>query len=163
MNAPPVRIKPKAVLKAEYALITWTAWTCIYGIYDAWTTLPQVTDALKTQMPGQLPDMLNVSPQTMMQWTIGYYALVALVSFLFIIMIGKGKRWARSSFLWGFLLEVLCSGTWMALAVFSGSPPSFLDWAAYVPDLGLQIYALWMLYTWPGERWFKPPPLADSR
>jgi len=69
------------------------------------------------------------------------------------VKIGAGKRWARSSLLLGFILD----------ALYTLSPPhhGILGYLTDVPDWGLQIYTLVMLYTAPGSGWFnrtKPTP-----
>jgi hypothetical protein len=152
MSAAPGHVKPRVIVKAEYALLTWTAWTCFYGIYDAWTTIPEVENLMGSQLQGQFS--LGIDNKTMMEWTAAMYAVVAVVSIWFIYKMGKGKSWARSSFFWSFACEAACSVLWVGLAILSGTPPSFKDWVAYIPDYGLQIYALCLLYGGDGKRWF---------
>jgi hypothetical protein len=65
------------------------------------------------------------------------------------------KRWARSSLLLGFILDVL----------YTLSPPhqGMLGYLMDVPDLGLQVYALVMLYTAPGQCLVQPEKTNTNR
>jgi hypothetical protein len=92
----------------------------------------------------------------MMQWTIIGYVLLAMVSGWFVWKIGQGKHWARSSFMWGFMFQLL-----LMLA-----PPYHEQASEYlndIPDLGLQIMALYWLYAWPGRGWFTKTALLKKR
>jgi hypothetical protein len=87
--------------------------------------------------------------------TVVGYATLALTMVWIVLKIGAGKRWARSSLLLGFILDVL----------YTLPPPhqEILGYLTDVPDLGLQIYALVMLYTAPVSGWFnqrKPTPVG---
>ncbi len=141
----PQRKKPKTVLNAEYALWIWTAWTCLFGLYQSWISIPD----LENMMASQLQGIVAIAPETLKESIVGGYALLAVTSLWVIIKIGAGKNWARVSLLLGFILDV----------VWSAMPPhhGLQEYLADVPDLGLQSYALYLLYTWPGERWFKEP------
>ena len=97
-------------------------------------------------MAEQLQGAITVSSGTLLEMTIAGYALMALTLIWFVFKIGQGKKWARSSLLLSFALEVL----WTAV------PPyhALLDYLPDAPDLGLQLCALYLLYTWPGRTWF---------
>jgi hypothetical protein len=134
--------KPKAVLYAERALWAWTAWICLFGVYQTSASIPDIEQAITTQLQG----MVTITPQTLIAVTVVGYAALALTMIWIVLKIGAGKRWARSSLLLGFILD----------ALYTLSPPhhGILGYLTDVPDLGLQIYALVMLYTAPGSGWF---------
>jgi hypothetical protein len=141
--------KPKAVLHAELALWAWTAWICLFGVYQISASISDIEQAIATELEG----MVVITPQTLMAVTLVGYAALALTMVWIVLKIGAGKRWARSSLLLGFILD----------ALYRLSPPyhRILGYRTDVPDLGLQIYALVMLYTSPGSGWFnrrKPTP-----
>jgi peptidoglycan/LPS O-acetylase OafA/YrhL len=141
--------KPKAVLYAERALWAWTAWICLFGVYQTSASIPDIEQAITTQLQGTV----TITPQTLMAVTVVGYAALALTMIWIVLKIGAGKRWARSSLLLGFILD----------ALYTLSPPhhGILGYLTDVPDLGLQIYTLVMLYTAPGSGWFnrtKPTP-----
>jgi hypothetical protein len=143
--------KPKAVLHAERALWAWTAWICLFGVYQTSASIQDIEQAIATQLQG----MFMMTPQTLMAVTVIGYAVLALTMIWIVVKIGAGKRWARSSLLLGFILD----------ALYRLSPPyhGILGYLTDVPDLGLQIYALAMLYTAPGSGWFnrrKPTPAS---
>lgn len=97
-------------------------------------------------MAEQLQGALTVAPETLLQVTLAVYALLALTLVWFVFKIGQGKPWARTSLLLSFALQAL----WTAAPPYHGAAEYLPD----VPDLGLQIYALYLLYTWPGRAWF---------
>jgi hypothetical protein len=141
--------KPKAVFYAERALWAWTAWICLFGLYQTWAEIPDVEQAITTQLQG----IVATTPQTLMVAAIAGYAVLALTSVWIIFKIGAGKNWARNSLLLGFILD----------ALYTLSPPyhGILGYLTDLPDFGLQIYALCLLYTAPGSGWFhrgKTPP-----
>jgi hypothetical protein len=134
--------KPQSVLYAERALWGWTAWACLFGIYQSWLGIPEMENAISEQIPG----LFTATPQSLLQMIIVGYVATAAVSVWFVLKIGAGKHWARNSLLWGFVLEI----------VWTACPPyhAALDYVADIPDLGFQIYALCLLYTQPGRDWF---------
>jgi len=141
--------KPKNVTYAERALYGWTAWTTLFGIYQTYTGLAE----LATQITEQSSGLVSISPSALLQCAIAGYIAIALISVWIIYEIHKGKHWARSSFLWGFIFQILMFGL----------PPYHppLEYLTSIPDITLQIYALYLLYTWPGENWFKPRPAEE--
>ena len=136
--------KPKRVQYAEWALLTWTVWTSVFGIYNGWLSIPEIEKTINEDFQGAV----TVAPSTLMQGTIGIYILVILISLVVIWGIGRGKHWGRSSLLWGVGLQALC----VLLPPYHG----MLEYCEDVPDLGLQFYAVYLLYTWPGDAWFNP-------
>lgn len=131
-------VKPRAVLRAERALWIWTLWASLFGIYQTWQSVSELT--------GQMEGALEINPQALFRGAAVGYVVLALASVWVIFKIGAGKRWARSSLLWGFILEVL----WTFF------PPyrEILDYAPDLPDFVFQTYALYLLYTKPGSDWF---------
>ncbi|MDR3424153.1 MAG: hypothetical protein P4M13_03615 [Alphaproteobacteria bacterium] len=75
------------------------------------------------------------------------YAVVAALSLWFVAKVGAGKKWARSSFLWSFVLQI----AWMLCPPYHG----VLDYMTDLPDIALQFSALYLLYTEPGRLWFR--------
>ena len=132
-------IKPKAVLHAERALWAWTAWICLFGVYQTLASIPDLEQEITTQLEGTV----TITPQTLMAATVVGYAALALTMVWMVLKIGAGKRWARRSLLLAFILD----------ALYTLSPPhhGILGYVTDVPDLGLQIYALVGLYTAPGS------------
>ena len=138
--------KPRNVLYAEWALWVWTTWACLFGMYQSWAGLPQLESQINTESQG----MITIAPQTILDWAVVGYLAGAAVSVWFILKIGEGKRWARSSFMWGFALEIV----WLAIPPYHGLG----DYLTDIPDLALQGYALHLLYTKPGSGWFLRAP-----
>jgi len=132
--------KPKAVRNAELALWAWTGWVCLFGLYQTWTEISWIEAILNSQLPG----MVALTPQALMVASGAVYAAVALTMGWVVVKIGRGKNWARSSLLVGFILD----------AIFTLSPPYRDVLKTALPELGLQIYALFLLYTAPGSGWF---------
>jgi len=138
------RRKPECIVYAEWALWAWTVWACLYGIYSTWRGMPEIQQQLD-----QLQGLITIDPHSLMPMAIAGYVALAVFSAWFIVKIGQGKNWARSSFLWGFVCEVI--------AVFIPPYHAPLEYIASIPDFGLQIYALYYLYTAPNSAWFHPP------
>lgn len=140
--------KPKNLHRAEQLLWIWTAWFSLFGIYQTWTGLPQLEQQLNEQLQG----LVSISPENLLRYAIGGYAGIAVLSGWFVYKLGKGKQWARSSFLWSAIIQ---AGT-------TALPPihEFKDYLGDIPDLGLQISACILLYTPQTNAWFaeKNPP-----
>ena len=134
--------KPQGVRHAEQALWVWTAWICLFGVYQSWLGIPEI----EREMTEQLQGVFSLDPQKLFEGIVGGYAVVAVTSAWVVMKIGVGQNWARRSLLWGFVLEVL----------YSAFPPYQGGWdlLAGIPDFGLQIYALTLLYTKPRSDWF---------
>ena len=140
--------RPKEVIRAQWALWAWTAWTCLYGLYQ---TIGGASGA--DAMLGQaLATIVDIPPGTLRWVIIIAYAGVALGMAGVIAQIGHGRRWARLTLLISFIFELL---------LFAGPQENgVFGYLALVPDLGLQIVALRLLYTSPGREWFAPRPTA---
>jgi hypothetical protein len=74
----------------------------------------------------------------------------ALIGFL-IFKISAGKNWARITFLVLFIIGVLPTLP-IVLGEFSRSS---VVGALSVAQIGLQVYALFLLFTLPGSNWFR--------
>jgi len=74
----------------------------------------------------------------------------ALIAFL-IFKISAGRNWARITFLVMFVIGMLPTLPLM-LGEFSRSP---VVGALSVAQVGLQVYALFLLFTQPGSVWFR--------
>jgi hypothetical protein len=132
--------RPRTVVFAERAMWAWAAWNAVYGAYEA--LFARTTDMQSTL------DMLGaanpVAPQSIRPLTAAVYALGALSIVWLAIKIGQRKRWARASLVANFVVQAL----WV-----SGSQ-AFADVLTNIPDLGLQMAALWFLYTQPARSWY---------
>lgn len=140
---PPSRYqKPNDVLYAELALWVWTVWSCLFGIYHTWQQIPEIEDMLN----GDLQGMISIDPDSLLHMAIAGYATIAVVSAWIIIKIGQGRPWARTSLIWGLGFEIV-------IAVL---PPYHapVEYLADIPDLGLQAFALYYLYTVESRGWF---------
>ena len=138
--------KPQAVVYAELALWAWTAWTCLFGFLQTRSQIPEIEQA----MAGDLQGLISIAPETLLRAAAGGYAAIAAVSAWFIVKLAAGKHWARSSFMWSFVFQVLL----MALPPYHRMTAG--EFLGAVPDIGLQILALYLLYTLPGSAWFPP-------
>jgi hypothetical protein len=98
-------------------------------------------------MNDQLQGMFTMTPGTMMEIIVAIYGVLAVISAWIVWKIGAGKNWARKSLLWGFVLEV----AWGACPPWHG----VLEYLTDLPDVALQGYALYLLYTKPGSGWFR--------
>jgi hypothetical protein len=136
---------PNQVLYAEIALWLWTVYTCLNGIYETWRQIPTIEEAINTQLQG----MIAIDPNNMLIMAIVGYGLLAIVSCWFIVKIGQGRPWARNSLLWGVLLQIVI----IAVPPYHDAP---LDYLNDIPDLGLQICALNLLYGAAARPWFEP-------
>ena len=137
--------KPNQVLIAEYALWAWTVWTCVFGIVEAWHQIPQVEDLIT----GNLQGMVSIDANSMMKWVIYGYVGLAAASGWVVYKIGQGKHWARSTTLWGFVLQIGI----MVIPPYNTAMEYLMD----IPDVGLQLVALHFLYTQPSRAWFEKP------
>ncbi len=135
--------KPKTVFKAELALWLWTAWVCLYGLYDTRNSIPELEQSLDEQLQGAI----TIAPETIMHGAIAGYAIIAVISIWVIVKIGAGKHWARSSFIWGLGFQILTT----LMPPYHGLKEHISD----IPDLGLQLYAAYLLYTMPAKAWFE--------
>lgn len=134
--------KPPTILYAEWALWAWIAWTCLFGIYQSWSKIPDIEQIMADEFQG----LYSIDPSSLTEIIIATYAVVAALSAWVVFRIGAGKNWARGSLLWSFILELF----WLLA-------PPYHEVSTYlinIPDLGLQVYALYILYTDPGSRWF---------
>jgi hypothetical protein len=94
----------------------------------------------------QLQGLIALDMKLLLQVTVAGYAVLALSLLWVVFQIGRGKKWARISLLLGFVAQVL----WTVAPPYHG----VVDYLPDVPDLGLQFYALILLYAWPGRTWF---------
>jgi len=143
--------KPKAILNAERALWLWTIWMCVFGIFQTKADIPDIEEVITTQLQG----MVSISPQAMLVTAVCGYAVLALISIWIIFKIGAGKNWARASLLGGFALDLTCT-LWSSYHDITG-------YLTGIPDLGLQIFAITMLYTAPGSLWFQKPKTVPAQ
>ena len=136
--------KPRSIVRSERALWIWAAWTCIWGAYETFhpTLLPGQTTA------NPLLDALIVPSETFQSLAIAGYALTAASIAWIAVKIGTAHKWARVTLLIGFVLQIF----WVT----DRSSYSAADYRANAPDLVLQCYALYLLYTKPGRDWFNP-------
>ncbi len=99
-----------------------------------------------------LMDMQHLSAQAAPAFT--NFVLVTVIAFsaFLIYKIAQGRNWARITDL---VLTALGSLLYlpMLMTEFGRSP---VLGAFSVVQLGLQIFALWLLFTSPGKVWFKP-------
>jgi len=135
--------KPSTVLYAEWALWLWTTWTCLFGMYQTGTELPQQVQSLNEQLQG----LATIEPKTMMQLAIVGYAVTGISLAWAIYEIGRRKHWPRSSLLWGFAIELV----WMLFF----PPHGLKEWLTDIPDIALQVIAIYWLYTSPAKEWFQ--------
>lgn len=139
MNLPkPVHKKPRDVLYAEYALWVWTIYVCFTTIYSSWKELPELQSFIDTNMPG----LFTLDPAEVMKQVVVGSILLAALSVWVIYELGRAKRWARTTMMWNFFLQLLM--TMM--------PPQHI--LMDIPNIGLQIYALHLLYTPASKVWF---------
>lgn len=155
--------KPKEVFYAEIALWLWTTWVCLYGFYQYRGGAAKIEADLEHQVqnyPGlqafpdvsasiiqQSHDYLAANPLSVPLAILAVYGSGAALATWFILKIGQGKAWARSSFFWTFALQLV----WIAVSPFNDRS----DYLTDLPDVVLQAYAVYYLYTKPGKSWFK--------
>jgi hypothetical protein len=142
MNVSDIKIKkPPTIINAEIAFWLWVVWTSIVGVVQAPKSI--------ADMMGQFDGVFSLDPHTVFKAIVGFYILIAVISGWLIVELGKGKKWARSSAAWGVAFEALCFVC----------PPStnISDYLLAVPDYGLQLYGLYVVYTKPGSYWFEQP------
>jgi hypothetical protein len=143
---PPTIDKPASVGNAERALWLWTIYTCVLGTYQ---TLKQIPELMDMVTMANLQDSFPINEALMRQWTFYGYAALFVISVWVLWRLNVGRRWARGSVLGGFVIELLIEIV-----------PPYHDLVGYIPDIpdiGLQIYALWLLYNRPGSDWFNQP------
>jgi hypothetical protein len=133
--------KPNAVRNAQWALWVWTGWICLFGLYQSWTDIPWIEAMLNSQLQGTVA----LTPSSLMVASGAGYAAMALTMGWLIVKIGAGRNWARISLLVSFALD----------AIYTLWPPYHGTLRTALPDLGLQIFALFLLYTAPGSAWFR--------
>lgn len=150
LSVPAPASKSRDVVYAELALGAWTVWTCLFGIYQTWRQIPEIENALNDQLQG----MISITPESMLHMAIAGYIGLAAMSALVIIKIGQRKHWARSTTLWSCGLQ--------ALTILWPPYHAPLEYLSEVPDLGLQIYAVYFLYTASSRAWFDAKDLKPS-
>ena len=134
--------RPLEVIRAEWILWAWTAWICVYGVYQTLTG----TSGADAMLGQQLQAIADVPPQFLKTTIVIAYVAVGLSMAAVVAQIGRGRRWARLSLLISFLFELL---------LFAGPQEGGVTgYLALIPDLGLQMAALYLLYTRPGRDWF---------
>ncbi len=134
--------KPRSIARSERALWIWVAWTCVWGAYETFHPAP----ASEQNGLSPLLDGLTIPPETLLAVSATGYALTAASIAWIAVKIGTGHSWARTTLMIGFVLQVF----WVA----GQSSYTLTDYLANVPDLILQCYALYLLYTRPGRDWF---------
>jgi preprotein translocase subunit Sec61beta len=134
--------KPKTIRHALLALWIWTAWTFVFGVYQSLSDMPELENTIN----GTFKETIDINPNSVLLAGIAGYGLLAAATAWFILKIGQGKNWARASLLVSFIID----------AALTLAPPyhGFVRFLWDVPDLALQIYALYLLYTAPGKAWF---------
>jgi hypothetical protein len=90
---------------------------------------------------GDAQKMVTLPPATIRALTAMFYVLAATSVVGLALQIGQGKRWARIMLLLSFLLQ----------AMWDLGGGDILSHLADGPDLGLQGYALYMLYRKPSR------------
>jgi hypothetical protein len=141
--------RPKEVRRAVWVVVAWSIWMCLFGIYQTWRELPMLQTMLDTQLQG----LIAIDPADALKAAVAGYGVIALTMLWVAYKLDAGKKWARSTLLFSFALEVLIAA----------APPyhDLLGYLQDVPDWGLQIYALYLLYTWPGRTWFNPVKIEE--
>lgn len=125
---------------AEWVLWAWTAWLCGVGLYQ--TLNP---GAASKDLISQLQGIVEIAPEQLRTFLITAYVVVGISMVLLVFQIGAGKRWARGSLLFSFVVQ----GLYVAQADSS-------EYLTNAPDLIFQAVAVWLLFTDPGRRWFAP-------
>ena len=143
---PPKRRKPNETRYAERALWAWLVWTCPFGVYQTWAALPDLQNTIASELPG-VPITIDVNG--VMSIVIPVYVVVAAIFAWFILKVGQGKAWARSSVLWGFVLQIF-------MMIIPPYHP-LVEYLGDIPDVGLQAAALYWLYGHASRDWFDQP------
>ena len=135
--------KPKDVLHAELALWVWIAWVCLFGIWHEWSGIGETVQSVSEQTGG----MVTIDPNDLLLMIVAGYLAIAALSAWFIVKLGQGRQWARSSVLWSLVLQ----------AVVTPLPPfhPFVEYLGDIPDLGLQLFATILLYRPASSAWFE--------
>jgi hypothetical protein len=121
--------KTRDVIYAERALWVWAAWVAAYGFYQT----------LFGGALGEAQSMVSLPPATLRALTATFYMVAAASVVGLALQVAQGKKWARITLLLSFLLQ----------AVWELGGGDILSHLADAPDLGLQGYALYMLYRKP--------------
>lgn len=98
-----------------------------------------------------LTDMQHLSAQAAPVFTNFILVTVIAIGALLIYKTGQGKNWARITYLVLMVIGSLPSLP-LVLAEFGRSP---VLGAFSIIQIGLQVFALWLLFTNPGKVWFK--------
>jgi hypothetical protein len=143
LTTPQPYAKPDDVRNAEWILWAWIVWTCVFGIIQTWLNIPAIEQALNDQLQG----MISIAPGSMMKMTVAGYGFLAIVSGWFVVKLGQGRQWARSSVLWSYVLQ--------AALLVAPPYPAPVEYLGDVPDLGLQSVAVYLLYRQSSHVWFE--------
>ena len=135
--------KPRAVTKAVWTVWLWILFLALSGIYEGWAAVPQIRDMLA-------PFSITLSDRLVFWSVAGLYELGALTMIGVAINLAAGKHAARIGLLWAFLID-------FAATAFSYEP-SLAFYILTSIDIGMQAYALWLVFTAPGRFWFEEKP-----
>ena len=135
----PMIFKPTAVTQAVITVWVWIVFLALSGLYQARIAVPQVNDMLV---------MLSTTIDAgTLYWSVaGTYFVGALTMVGVAINLNAGKHAARTALLWAFIIDFI-------VTVFSFEH-TLADYILTPIDIGLQSYALWLVYTKPGSGWF---------
>ncbi len=99
------------------------------------------------------PNLSAVAPAAFTNFVLVF--VFALDAFL-IFKISAGRNWARITFLVIFVIDMLPTLPLM-LGEFSSAP---VIGALSVAQVGLQVYAMFLLFSQPGSGWFRKVPVV---
>ncbi|HAX90888.1 MAG TPA: hypothetical protein DCY07_01585 [Rhodospirillaceae bacterium] len=137
--------RPETIRHAVWMLAGWTGWICLFGIYQAWVQYPAIQEMMAVQLQG----MISIDFQTWMSVTVGTYVVLAASMAWILKKLFIGRNWTRYCIAFNLLIT--------AAAPALSPAQSSVEYMALVPDLGLQAYAVYLLFSWPGRTWFNPP------
>lgn len=136
--------KPADIGRGQFVLWVWTFYaTVVMGYFDL-KDLPDTVQSLNDQAQG----LFTVTDSMAFNGIIAEKILIFAVSAWVIASISLRRIGGRSTVMWAVLLQAACYP-------FMGTFSSGKEIAKAIPDIGLQILALALLYSRAGTAWFK--------
>ena len=146
MEPTPVK-KPADIGRGQLVLWIWTFYATVISGYFDLKELPETVQSINDSAQG----LFTVTDDMAFNGIIAEKILIFVVSAWVIATISLRRSGGRNTVLWAVILQAACYP-------FMGTFSSGKEIAKAIPDIGLQILALALLYSRASTAWFKTNP-----